>query len=64
LSNAKIIACRFDLQLRAKHALHDKPAKKPLGVSDLANALNFHKSTVYNAVHTLDDLRVLENDEA
>ena len=28
MSNAKIIACIFGLQLRAKHALHDKPAKK------------------------------------
>ena len=28
MSNAKIIACIFGLQLRAKHALHDKSAKK------------------------------------
>ena len=34
--------------------------KKPLGVSDIAKALNFNKSTVFNIVHTLDDLGVLE----
>lgn len=35
-------------------------SKKPLGVSDIAKALNFNKSTVFNLVHTLDDLGVLE----
>jgi IclR family KDG regulon transcriptional repressor len=35
-------------------------SKKPLGVSDIAKALNFNKSTVFNIVHTLDDLGVLE----
>lgn len=35
-------------------------SKKPLGVSDIAKALNFNKSTVFNIIHTLDDLGVLE----
>jgi IclR family KDG regulon transcriptional repressor len=35
-------------------------SKKPLGVSDIAKALNFNKSTVFNMVHTLGDLGVLE----
>ena len=35
-------------------------SKKPLGVSDIAKALNYNKSTVFNVVHTLDDLGVLE----
>lgn len=35
-------------------------SKKPLGVSDISKALNFNKSTVFNIVHTLDDLGVLE----
>ena len=33
---------------------------KPLGVSDISKALDFNKSTVFNIVHTLDDLGVLE----
>jgi len=37
-------------------------SKKPLGVSDISKALNFNKSTVFNIVHTLDDLGVLEKD--
>jgi len=37
-------------------------SKKSLGVSDIAKALNFNKSTVFNLVHTLDDLGVLEKD--
>lgn len=35
-------------------------SKKPLGISDIAKALDFNKSTVFNIVHTLDDLGVLE----
>ena len=35
-------------------------SKKPLGVSDISKALNFNKSTVFNIVHTLDDLGALE----
>lgn len=34
--------------------------KKPLGVSDISKALNINKSTVFNIVHTLYDLGVLE----
>lgn len=34
--------------------------KKPLGVSEISKALNLNKSTVFNIIHTLDDLRVLE----
>jgi IclR family KDG regulon transcriptional repressor len=34
--------------------------KKPLGISEIAKALHFNKSTVFNMVHTLDDLGVLE----
>jgi len=36
--------------------------KKPLGVSEISRALNFNKSTVFNIVHTLDDLGILEKD--
>jgi len=35
--------------------------KRPMGISDLANALAYHKSTVFNLVHTLVDLGMLEN---
>ncbi|RPJ21995.1 MAG: IclR family transcriptional regulator [Desulfobacteraceae bacterium] len=35
--------------------------KKPLGISDLSNALAYHKSTVFNMVYTLVDLGILEN---
>ncbi len=35
--------------------------KKPLGISEISKALNFNKSTVFNMVHTLTDLGVLEN---
>ena len=35
--------------------------KRPMGISDLANVLGFHKSTVFNMVHTLVDLGVLEH---
>jgi len=34
--------------------------KKPLGISQISNALNYNKSTVFNMVHTLNDLGVLE----
>jgi IclR family KDG regulon transcriptional repressor len=34
--------------------------KKPLGVSEISKALNYNKSTVFNMVHTLNDLGVLE----
>ncbi len=36
--------------------------KKPLGISEISNALKLNKSTVYNIVHTLTDLDVLESD--
>lgn len=35
-------------------------SKKPLGVSEISKALDFNKSTVFNMVHTLDDLGILE----
>ena len=35
--------------------------KKPLGISDLSNALAYHKSTVFNMAYTLVDLGILEN---
>ena len=35
--------------------------KKALGISDLSNALGYHKSTVFNMVYTLVDLGILEN---
>jgi IclR family KDG regulon transcriptional repressor len=34
--------------------------KKPLGVSEISKALNYNKSTVFNMLHTLNDLGVLE----
>ena len=34
--------------------------KKPLGVSEISKALNFNKSTVFNILHTLDTLGILE----
>ena len=37
--------------------------KKPLGVSEISNALKYNKSTVFNMVHTLNDLGVLEKIE-
>jgi len=36
---------------------------KPLGVSDIAKALNYNKSTVFNMLHTLNDLGILEQSE-
>jgi len=35
-------------------------SKMPLGVSDITKSLNLNKSTVFNIVHTLADLEVLE----
>jgi len=35
--------------------------KRAVGISELSNALGYHKSTVFNMVHTLVDLGVLEN---
>jgi IclR family KDG regulon transcriptional repressor len=34
--------------------------KKPLGVSEISKILNLNKSTVFNIIHTLEDLGVLE----
>ena len=34
--------------------------KKPLGVSEISKALNYNKSTVFNMLHTLNDLGILE----
>jgi IclR family KDG regulon transcriptional repressor len=34
--------------------------KQPLGVSEISKALNYNKSTVFNMVHTLNDLGILE----
>lgn len=38
--------------------------KKPLGVSEISKALNYNKSTVFNVVHTLNDLGILEKSGA
>ena len=37
-------------------------SREPLGISDVANRLGINKSTVFNAIHTLADLHVLEAD--
>jgi IclR family KDG regulon transcriptional repressor len=34
---------------------------RPLGISEIANRLNYHKSTVFNIVYTLNNLGILEN---
>jgi IclR family KDG regulon transcriptional repressor len=34
--------------------------KKPLGVSEISKELNYNKSTVFNMLHTLNDLGILE----
>ena len=34
--------------------------KKPLGVSEISKALNYNKSTVFNMLHTLNDLGILK----
>jgi len=36
-------------------------SKEPLGISDLSRILDLHKSTVFNILHTLIDLNVLES---
>lgn len=35
--------------------------KRSLGISEISSALRFNKSTVYNIIHTLTDLGVLDN---
>jgi len=35
-------------------------SKDPLGISDLSNALDYNRSTVFNTVYTLVDLGILE----
>jgi DNA-binding IclR family transcriptional regulator len=35
--------------------------REPLGISDISGKLGLNKSTVFNIVHTLQDLNVLEN---
>lgn len=35
-------------------------SKEPLGVSEITRALNFNKSTVFNILHTLADLEILQ----
>jgi IclR family KDG regulon transcriptional repressor len=37
--------------------------KKPLGISEISNALQLNKSTVFNIVYTLADLDVLESSD-
>jgi IclR family KDG regulon transcriptional repressor len=36
-------------------------SKEPMGISDISGKLDLNKSTVFNIVHTLSDLHVLEN---
>ncbi|MFB0532512.1 MAG: IclR family transcriptional regulator [Desulfatiglandales bacterium] len=36
-------------------------SKRPMGISEIANCLNYHKSTVFNIVYTLTSLGILEN---
>lgn len=36
-------------------------SKAPMGISDISGKLSLNKSTVFNTVHTLSDLNVLEN---
>ena len=36
-------------------------SKAPMGISDISGKLDLNKSTVFNTVHTLKDLNVLEN---
>jgi DNA-binding IclR family transcriptional regulator len=36
-------------------------SKEPLGISELSRSLDLHKSTVFNILHTLIDLNVLES---
>ena len=37
-------------------------SKKSLGISDMSKALDYHKSTVFNIVHTLVELDILEKE--
>jgi IclR family transcriptional regulator, KDG regulon repressor len=46
--------CFAILELLAK-------SKEPMGISDISGKLDLNKSTVFNIVHTLMDLNVLEN---
>jgi len=39
-------------------------AEKPMGVSEISRALTLNKSTVFNTVHTLCELRILETHSA
>lgn len=39
-------------------------SKEPLGISDISAKLNLNKSTVFNTVHTLVDLNVIESHRA
>ncbi len=36
-------------------------SKEPLGISELSRSLDLHKSTVFNILHTLTELNVLES---
>jgi len=36
-------------------------SKAPMGISEISRELKLHKSSVFNAVHTLRDLDILEN---
>jgi IclR family KDG regulon transcriptional repressor len=38
-------------------------SKRPLGISEIARELGLYKGTVFNAVHTLSSLDILEQDE-
>jgi len=37
-------------------------SKNPLGISDISKSLGYHKSTVFNILHTLVDIGILENE--
>ncbi len=37
-------------------------SKKHLGISDISNALGYHRSTVFNILYTLTDIGILEHD--
>jgi IclR family KDG regulon transcriptional repressor len=39
---------------------HLAKSKDPLGISDISRALNYNRSTVFNMVHTLAELGILE----
>lgn len=39
---------------------HLAKSKDPLGISEISKALNYNRSTVFNMVHTLTDLEILE----